>query len=47
MGMMLQNEEIERISREKLLYVGVAHAFSDKTPMIRIKPIQLPSAKAG
>jgi len=40
MSMMIQEETIEQLSRDRLLYFGVVHAFG-KTPVIaRVRPIR-------
>lgn len=39
-GMALQTEEVEQLSRTKRLYIAIAHSGSDKSVFARIKPIQ-------
>lgn len=39
MSLVRQGEEIEKLSRTKLLYLGVQHSFAGKPVLVRVKPI--------
>jgi hypothetical protein len=39
MSLVRQEEEIEKLSRTKLLYLGVQHSFAETPVLVRVKPI--------
>jgi hypothetical protein len=45
MSMIVQDEALEKMSREKLLYAGIIHSFSERTLFVRIPPIKSLEAK--
>jgi hypothetical protein len=44
MSMIRQNEQVEKLSRERLLFVGVIHSFRTRPIIARVRPI---AARAG
>jgi hypothetical protein len=41
MSMIVQNVELEKLSRESLLFVGIVHSFRDRPVLARIHPIKV------
>jgi hypothetical protein len=39
MSMIVQDEQVEKLSRERLLFVGIIHSFRERPILARVRPI--------
>ena len=44
MSLVKQSEEVEKLSRERLLFVGVIHSFRNRPVLARVRPIAIKTA---